>query len=163
MGMKNVLVLWMALLSVSSFANDSCTHDESNFRCVKYVRNYDADTVTFDIPNIHPLIGKEVAIRVNGVDAPEIKTKNKCEKAKAYHAKEVVGKLLKNAKRIDLENIQRGKFFRIIADIKIDGKSLTRYLLKTDWPIHTMVAKRRKQIGAIHIEKYHPIIIKVIR
>ena len=33
-------------------------------------------------------------------------------------------------KRIDLENIERGKYFRIIADIKIDGKSLTRYLLK---------------------------------
>jgi endonuclease YncB( thermonuclease family) len=97
---------------------------------VKYVKNYDADTVTFNIPSVHPLIGKNINIRVLGVDTPEIRTKNKCEKEKGRNARELVKNLLKNAKRIDLINIQRGKYFRVVADVMIDGKSLSAYLLK---------------------------------
>ena len=52
------------------------------------------------------------------------------EKAKGRHAKKLVKALLKNAKRIDLENIERGKYFRIVADVLIDGKNLTHYLVK---------------------------------
>jgi endonuclease YncB( thermonuclease family) len=105
---------------------------------VKYIKNYDADTVTFNIPNIHPLIGKRINIRVSGVDTPEIRTKNKCEKEKARHAKNLVTSLLKSAKRIDLENVQRGKYFRVVADVKIDGQSLSKYLLKNGlaYPYH---------------------------
>ena len=58
----------------NSITNASCAHDEKNFRCVKYVKNYDADTVTFDVPNVHPLLGKKINIRVDGVDTPELRT-----------------------------------------------------------------------------------------
>ena len=97
---------------------------------MNYIKNYDADTVTFDIPNVHPLFGKKINIRVSGVDAPKIRTKNSCEKEKAGNAKNLVANLLKNAKRIDLRNIGRGKYFRVVADVIIDGKSLSHYLLK---------------------------------
>ena len=124
-----LFLLWPTASPASTL---SCTHDNKNFHCVKYIRNYDADTVTFDIPHIHPLIGKNINIRVRGVDTPEIKTKNSCEKKRALLAKERVASLLKNAKRIDLKNITRGKYFRIVADIQIDGKSLADYLLSRD-------------------------------
>lgn len=107
-----------------------CTHTADTLKCVKYVRNYDADTITMEIPGLHPLLGKNAGIRVLGVDTPEIRTKNACEKKKAKHAKKVVEKILSKAKRIDLENISRGKFFRIVADVKADGKSLTKMLLE---------------------------------
>lgn len=121
------------ILITNVFAQNSqqeCLHTAKSFQCVKYVKNYDADTVTFNIPNIHPLIGEMVNIRVRGVDTPEIKTKNQCEKEKARHAKKLVENLFKNAKRIDLQNIERGKYFRIVADVILDGKSLSHYLLK---------------------------------
>ena len=111
-------------------AASDCVHDRMNFRCVKYVRNYDADTITFDIPNVHPLIGNSINVRVAGVDTPEIKTKNSCEKEKARNAKKLVTNLLKNAKRIDLSNIKRDKYFRINAEVIIDGIHLSHYLLK---------------------------------
>lgn len=123
------LSLIFILISFSVTAGD-CKHDANTFRCVKYVKNYDADTVTFNVPGVHPLIGKKINIRVQGVDTPEVRTKNKCEKEKARNAKKLVGNLLKNAKRIDLQNVSRGKYFRIVADVIIDGKSLSYYLLK---------------------------------
>jgi endonuclease YncB( thermonuclease family) len=97
---------------------------------VKYIKNYDADTVTFDVPNVHPLLGKNINVRVSGVDTPEVKTTNSCEKKKAINAQKLVANLLSKAKRIDLTNVQRDKYFRVIADIIIDGQSLSQYLLK---------------------------------
>ena len=107
----------------------SCHHDDNNFRCVKYVKNYDGDTVTFNIPSIHPFFGKNIPVRLGGIDTPEIRTKDSCEQKLATKAKQVVHDLLTNAKCIYLQNIERGKYFRIVADIIFDGKSLTRYLL----------------------------------
>jgi micrococcal nuclease len=111
-------------------ANDSCMHDSKSFKCVKYIRNYDADTVTFNIPDAHPLFGKNISVRVAGVDTPEIKTKNSCEKQKAREAKKFVTSLMRQAKRIDLVDVRRDKYFRILADIEFDGKSLSKLLLK---------------------------------
>ena len=37
---------------------------------------------------------------------------------------------MKNAKRIDLRQVERGKYFRIVADVILDGKSLSEILLK---------------------------------
>lgn len=113
-----------------SQGTDGCGHDERAFRCVKYLRNYDADTITFEINGVHPLLGREIPIRVLGVDTAEIKGKNDCEKAAAQRAKAFVTEQLKKAKRIDLENIGRDKYFRIDADVKVDGQSLGKMLIQ---------------------------------
>jgi endonuclease YncB( thermonuclease family) len=109
-----------------------CDHNATTFRCVKYIRNYDADTVTFDIPNVHPLIGKHISVRVRHVDTPEITGKLPCEKEAAKNAKRLVENLLKNAKQIDLENADKDKYFRILADVIVDGKPLKEFLFKNN-------------------------------
>ena len=113
-------------------ANGPCEHDPKTFRCVKYIRNYDADTITFNIPNVHPLIGKHISVRVRHVDTPEIKGKLPCEKDAARTAKKLTENILKNAKRIDLENVDKDKYFRILANVVVDGKSLKDTLLKNN-------------------------------
>jgi len=127
--------LMFLFLPIVSHANeiDSCKHDENNFRCVEYLKNYDADTITFHIKDVHRLLGgssKGISIRVNGLDTPELRTKDKCEKEIGYKAKAVVTKIMKSAKRIDLRNIKRGKYFRIVADVIVDGISLKDVLLR---------------------------------
>lgn len=129
--MKVFFFLILTFASCIVFASD-CTHDASTFRCVKYIRNYDADTITFDIPNVHPLIGKNISVRVRHIDTPEIKGKLPCEKDAARIAKKLIEKILKNAKRIDLENADKDKYFRILADVVIDGRPLKDTLLKNN-------------------------------
>jgi len=97
---------------------------------VQYLKNYDGDTVTVKIKNTHPLIGKSISIRVNGIDTPELRTKNTCEKEKARTARKLVKNLLSKANRIDLLNIKRGKYFRVVADVIYDGKKLKDALVK---------------------------------
>ncbi len=109
---------------------DLCKHDQQNFRCVEYVKNYDGDTITFNIPGVHPLIGNKVKVRILNVDTAEMRTKDQCEKQKAQQAQKIVENLLKQAKKINLENIRRDKYFRILADVKADGVSIGDYLVQ---------------------------------
>lgn len=122
------LFLLLLLNFELSTAND-CTHDAKTFRCVKYLKNHDGDTVTFEIPGVHPLLGHKISVRVNGLDTPELNGKQPCEKQAARAAKKLMENLLKNAKVINIENPSRDKYFRILGDVMVDGKSLSQVLL----------------------------------
>lgn len=126
-----VLVLIFFVLQPSKnglFATD-CTHYPKELNCVHYVRNYDGDTITFNIDGLHPLIGKKISIRVNGIDTAEIRTTDACEKLAAQRAKVEVEKILSKAKNIRLVNVERGKYFRIVADVYADNVSVGSLLL----------------------------------
>lgn len=129
--MKYFVSIYLFLITANCFA-EVCTHDTKAFRCVKYIRNYDADTITFDIPNVHPIIGDKISVRVRHIDTPEIKGKLPCEKEAARSAKRLIENLLKNAKRIDLENVDKDKYFRLLADVIVDGKPIKDILLKNN-------------------------------
>jgi len=70
-----------------------------------YVRNYDGDTITFNLPNLHPIIGKNIRVRLNGIDTPEIK--GKCDKEK-YDAEQALhgASLPREFERQDGENLK---------------------------------------------------------
>lgn len=106
-----------------------CEHTSTKFKCVEYVKNYDGDTITVNIPNVHPIIGEEISVRVLGVDTAEIRTSDECEKEMAIAAKLYVEELVLNAKKIHLHNVIRDKYFRIGADVFIDGVLLSQKLL----------------------------------
>lgn len=122
--MAGVTLQWQAT------AETDCQHTPTRFNCVKYIKNYDGDTITFDIPGVHELLGKKIGVRVRDIDTAELKTKNPCEKQVARISQKLVENLLKNAKRIDLANIGRDKYFRIDADVLIDGRNLKDILIQ---------------------------------
>jgi len=93
-----------------------------NIDDVEYVRNYDGDTITFNIPNFHPVIGHKISVRVNGIDTPEIRGKCKEEKILAVKAREMVKIAMSSAEQINLLKVKRGKYFRIVADIEIRSR-----------------------------------------
>ncbi|PIR21908.1 MAG: nuclease [Deltaproteobacteria bacterium CG11_big_fil_rev_8_21_14_0_20_45_16] len=125
-----MLMCALVLIAPAFLYASDCSHDSKTLRCVSFVRNYDGDTITVDIPNIHPLFGKNISVRIRGIDTAEVKTKDKCEKRASRTARRLVEKLLKHAKRIDLLNIDRDKYFRISADVSVDGKLISEILIK---------------------------------
>ena len=100
-----------------------------NYEGAVYIRNYDGDTITFNLPKLHPIIGKKIRVRINGIDTPEIRGKCDKEKYNAEQAKGMVEEFLKDAERIDLKNMGRGKYFRIVADVYADGENLAEALI----------------------------------
>jgi micrococcal nuclease len=93
---------------------------------------YDGDTFRVDIDSLPPIVGKNIPIRLNGVDTPEIQGKCQYEKDLALKARDFVRKKLANAKEIKLTKLQRGKYFRVVAEVMIDGVSLERELLDNE-------------------------------
>lgn len=96
---------------------------------VQVVSVYDADTFRVNIWYWPTIVGKNMPIRVNGIDAPEIRGKCAAEKLKAQTAKRFTVKFLKGGK-VKLKNIKRGKYFRFIADVEVNGQNLGFELIK---------------------------------
>ncbi|MEN4053801.1 thermonuclease family protein [Sulfurimonas sp. NWX79] len=91
---------------------------------------YDGDTFRVNIKDYPKIIGYRIPVRVNGIDTPELRAQCIKEKNLARTAKKITVRLLRNAKTIELKNIKRGKYFRIVADVYVDGKLLSEILLQ---------------------------------
>ena len=126
--MKKAVVLILLLLFLPAL---SFSKDYGDYQGAVYVSNYDGDTIKFDLPGLHPIIGNKINIRVNGIDTPEIRGKCEQEKYSAEQAREMVADILKDAEKIDLKNMERGKYFRIAADVFADGESLAEILIES--------------------------------
>ncbi|MCC7404942.1 MAG: thermonuclease family protein, partial [Bdellovibrionales bacterium] len=98
--------------------------------CVEYVGNYDGDTLTFDVADVHPLLGKNMKVRVHGIDTAEIRSDDACEREVAGKTQQMVQELISGANRVDLVNVAREKYFRVLADVMVDNRSLAEYLLR---------------------------------
>ena len=87
-----------------------------------YVKNYDADTITVNIPHVPLIIGENMPIRVNGIDTPEMHSKSQAERDLAIQGHDFVHDLLSKYPKVHLYNCKRGKYFRIVADIACGEK-----------------------------------------
>ena len=125
--MKKLAFLILPFLLLPSY---SLAKSFGDYEGAVYVRNYDGDTVTFNLPELHPIIGEKISIRVNGIDTPEINGKCEKEKYDAKQAQQMVADILKDAEQIVLRNMERGKYFRIAADVIVDGESLGDMLIE---------------------------------
>jgi len=131
-----VLVAMAVLLCISyctsARAGIDCQHGADFFKCVTYIRAYDGDTITFKIPNVHPLLGEKAGVRVSGIDTPEIRGKTDCEKEAAKKARGLVRGWMSEATMIELNKCIRGKYFRIVCDVEFDGRDVADELIKLD-------------------------------
>lgn len=92
------------------------------------VEVYDGDTFKIDLQGLHPLFGDKLPIRVKGIDTPELRGTTEEVKALAVQARELTENTLKGAQRIELRNPERGKYFRVVAEVWVDGKALAGIL-----------------------------------
>ena len=100
-----------------------------NFNKVSLGSVYDGDTFRVHLACKYGVFCKTIPIRVRGVDCPEIKGSSAETKALAKQAKAFTKNFLKGGK-ILLRNCGRDKYFRLLCDVKVNGKSLGEELLK---------------------------------
>ncbi len=96
---------------------------------------YDGDTIYVNVEGVPDIFGLNVGIRLKGLDTPEIKsncpteTERLTERNKAYAAREYLRERIFTAKRIVLLNMSRDRYFRIDADVYIDGVNVNQELV----------------------------------
>ena len=91
---------------------------------------YDGDTFRANIPDYPPIVGENIGIRIKGIDTPEIRGKCAKEISLAKDAQSFAEKTLRSAEVVELRNLQRGKYFRIVADVYADGINVGDELVK---------------------------------
>lgn len=151
---------------------NGCQHTKKVFRCVEYLRNYDGDTLAVNIPGLHPLFGKNIRVRVRGIDTAEIQPRGKCkgptskacfrrqkcERRLAQVAQKELQKLLSSGKRLEIHDAKRGNYFRILGTPIVDGTNISDWMLargyavpyrrkglRTDWcEVEARILKRSK-------------------
>ncbi len=124
--MKKYILLLLIAANSCLFAKQKTY---GSLKASRLVSVYDGDTFNVDIDEYPNLIGKNIPIRIAGVDTPEIKSVEIPLKIKALQAKEFTKNILENAKVIELKNMRRGKYFRIVADVIVDGQNIADLLL----------------------------------
>ncbi len=93
------------------------------------IKVYDGDTITIasKLPYAEsPLYRFQV--RLNGIDCPEIKSKNNSEKECSLISKQELSNLILN-KVITLKNVQTEKYGRILADVYLDELHLNKHMI----------------------------------
>lgn len=86
---------------------------------------YDIDTFNINIAGVPSYFGQDIPIRVNGIDGPEIRGKCESEKVLALMGRWYAQGVLSRAKKIELRNIERGKYFRLVADVYVDDQAFS--------------------------------------
>ena len=76
-----------------------------------------------------PLFCENIPIRVSTIDAPEIRGKCEQEKILAKRARAHARAFLESGEEVIIVNAERGKHFRLVADVLVDGESLSQSLL----------------------------------
>ena len=118
----------LLLLAISTAINASPNYGSRFISSITSV--YDGDTFRANIPNYPPIVGENIGIRINGIDTPEVRGKCPKEVSLAKDAQRFAEKTLRSAKVVELRNLQRGKYFRIVADVYADGVNVADELVK---------------------------------
>lgn len=104
-------------------------------------RVYDGDTFYINLPDLPDVFGKRLGVRIVGIDTPEMRSKCKTQEQKAHEkklamdAKDSLTSKLQNAKVIELTNLQRDKYFRLLAKVKVDGNDVSEELIDEGYAV----------------------------
>ena len=123
--MKRIFLLLVGIL-LAGCATQPQTQDNlyPNVKVSRLLRVIDGDTFACDIDEHSAIAGKNISIRLRGINTPELRSRNPEERKSANLEKQRLSDLLNSARVIELRNIDRDKYFRIDADVYIDGESL---------------------------------------
>jgi len=108
---------------------------------VTYVGTYDGDTFHCALPGLLAapsshgggaarLFAERLPIRIAGIDAPELRASCAAERALALRAAGRTRGLLSRGRSIALHRVRMDKYFRVLADVEVDGSDLGALLLR---------------------------------
>lgn len=112
-----------------AFSSDDVYHDAVIVDEVVSV--YDGDTVKVNIHSWPAVIGQEISIRIRGIDTPEIRGEE-CQEEEdlGYKARDLVAALASDAQRVEIRQLGRDKYFRLLGELWIDNQSVGALLIE---------------------------------
>jgi micrococcal nuclease len=109
-----------------------------NIASGKVVKVYDADTIT--VANRISVGGEQsdeiyrFHVRLDGIDSPEIKSKNPTTKALAKKSRDVLTEMI-FGKIVELRNVRLEKYGRLLADVYLGNLHLNQWLIDNKYAV----------------------------
>jgi len=128
--MKKIFFL-LLIVFTSLYSKSLSNKNYGNVFIAEVTSIYDGDTFRVNIKDYPDLLGYRIGVRVSGIDTPEMRGKCIQEKDLARKAKQITVTALRGGTKIELRNMKRGKYFRIVADVYIDNESLSDKLINS--------------------------------
>ena len=100
------------------------------------IRVYDGDTITIasKVPGLDDQTVYQFAVRLNGIDTPEMKTNDEDEKQLATMARDCLREKILN-KTVELKNVKTEKYGRLLADVYHDELNLNKWLVESRYAV----------------------------
>lgn len=129
--MAPILILFTPFITVMIIAISisAAPKEYGEVVVTELVNVYDGDTFHVNIKGWPEVCGKNIGVRILGIDTPEMHDKDPAVKATAIKAKAYARQLLEGAKEIRLTNLKRDKYFRLLANVKLDGHDFSKLML----------------------------------
>lgn len=125
------LFVYALLSSEPLTANSTKTVLDRTLSVQAVTKVYDGDTFTVDLANCNePILCRDIPIRMAGIDAPEIHAKCTAEAAMADLARTYLKRRLNSSDPVELRNVVRDKYFRLRAEVWIDGHEVGKQMLQ---------------------------------
>jgi micrococcal nuclease len=117
--------LLLGLLLISS----SVLSEEYDYKILRVI---DGDTLMIEAPFLPKPLKPEISLRISGVDTPEKDFRAQCDRENklAHDASEFTKNLINNSKNYKIIILGQDKYFRLLGDIMIDGKLLSKELIE---------------------------------
>lgn len=96
----------------------------------RVIKVYDGDTITIasKVPGLKNSDTYKFSIRLNGIDTPEMKTKNEDEKEIAIKARDALSNKI-FGKDIILKDVKTEKYGRLLCEIYFEGEHINEWLI----------------------------------
>lgn len=132
-GMVGISFLfWSFVFMMTKF--DVVNADEDHHKKYNYEisRVIDGDTVELKVDWLPVELGDNISLRINGIDAPEIRGKCYEEYLKALRSKVFLREMIDDAQKYRIVIYDKDKYFRLVGDIIIDNEYASTLMIKSE-------------------------------
>jgi len=100
----------------------------------KVIKVYDGDTITIAAKPYHDYPVYRFSVRLNGIDAPELKTKSVNEKKHAVDSRDALKEKILG-RMVMLENVKHDKYGRLLADVFLHKENICKWMLHENFAV----------------------------
>lgn len=101
-----------------------------NITDFEIVKVRDGDTFVINVKNIPDVFGEEIAVRIRGIDTPELNDEREEIRKISIQAKEELERLLYSGEKVVLYDLGRDKYFRLLASVKVGDIDIAEYMIE---------------------------------
>ena len=117
------------LFFISSLIIQAKTYYD-NITDFEIVKVRDGDTFVINVKNIPDVFGEEIAVRIRGIDTPELNDEREEIRKISIQAKEELERLLYSGEKVILYDLGRDKYFRLLASVKVGDIDIAKYMIE---------------------------------